>query len=321
MRHRTLAHSIVAALAVVALSARVAPAQTFFDTYNRSSLQTGGPPPGLSYSGDAPTTAIYSGSASSTAGSGTNLVAGSFFGGANARMVQIISNAPANSSGGAYYTGTYSGGGFNSQLNQNTTVSWALNMKTSTASLGGFGTGQGQQSQFGIATVLAATSNDLTTANGYAIIRGRNGNSDRYDLIQFTGGLDNENNFTSIVSGQPNQVGPTNFTSVRVTYNGANNNWTLFVRDDGATAAGDPTNLTGYNQIGSPTQNSTYTTVALPNFGFYWNYGAGNTAQGAQSGYYDNFQAVYVPVPEPVTVLGLAAGSLGLVAGIRRRFC
>lgn len=318
MRHRTLPYSFVAALTVVALSAQGGTAQTFIDNYNRTTLNSGGPS-NITYSGANPTVVQYTGSAPTTSGSGTNLVTGSFGGGANARMVEIISNAPANSSGGVFYSGTYNGGvGFNSQLNQNSTVSWSLNMKSSTANLGGFGTGQGQSSQFGIATVLAATSNDLTTANGYAIVRGRNGNSDRYDLIQFTGGLDNENNFASIVSGSPNQVGPTNFTSVHVTYNNSTDSWSLFVRDDGATAA-NPANNTGYVTIGSGT-NSTYTSTSLPNFGYYWNYGTENNAQSAQSAYFDNFQAVYTPVPEPASVLGLAACGMGVVAGIRRRF-
>lgn len=303
---------IVAALAVVALSAQSGLAQTFIDNFNRTTLNSGGPS-NLTYSGANPTVVTYSGTAPSTTGSGLTAITGS-----SGNMVTITSTAPQNSSGGVFYTGAFnSGPGFNSQLNQNATVDWALTMKSSTSTLGGFGTPPGNQVYFGIATVLAATGTDLTTANGYAVVRGRNGNSDRYDLVQFTNGLDGT--LTSIVSGSPNQVGPTNFTSVHVTYSNSTNSWSLFVRDDGA-AATDPTNNTGYVTIGSGT-NSTYTGTSLPNFGFYWNYGAGNTAQTAQTAYFDNFQAVYTPVPEPASVFGLAACGLGLVAGIRRRFC
>ena len=74
-------------------------------------------------------------------------------------------------------------------------------------------------------------------------------------------------------------------------YDPHSDSWSLFVRDDGAAKWSDPY-FGVTTQKGTTTIDSTYTSVALSNFGFYWAYG---TAAN-QSSRFDNFNVQILPL-------------------------
>jgi len=62
-------------------------------------------------------------------------------------------------------------------------LTWAWNMQQSRPNPSGF-----QNNNYGIAFVLAASSADLLTGNGYAVVYGNTGATDSLRLVRYTGG-------------------------------------------------------------------------------------------------------------------------------------
>src|SRR5579871_223905 len=254
----------------------------FTDNYNRTTLSPGGTP-SMTYT-------------STNGFNSTSAISASTF-------LQITSST-SSFAGISYVTGpltTYSAP-FNRTLSSNTgVVTWTFNMRYSrTTAPTGFTSGNGN---YGIATVLAANGTNLTSASGYAVVYGGSDASQRYKLIRFANGLDNNTNVTNIISntaGAPANVN--DFVSIRVTYDPSTNNWSMFLRDDGTTAWADPS--TGVTtQIGAATADNTFTSTQMSVFGFLWNYG-NSTGQNAQ---FDNFTASVCAAPsQPGTITGTA---------------
>lgn len=289
----------ILAVLVLVWAAAPAAAQTtaFADDFNRSSLTVGAP---ASY-----TPVVTAGDG------GAGVVSGSFL------QLTNDATAAANAAGRVFVTGPTTGfaGGYDPTLSANAGkfVEWTVNTKYNpTAQSGGFANGKPA-----LAVVLAATGADLTTASGYALAIGHNGKSDRMQLFRFTGGLVADANLTAVVAAPTaNLAGISNYASSRVRFDPASGQWSLYVRDDGASAWSDPS--AGVTNLIGQAVDTTYTTSSLPTFGYFWNHGSA----GTQTAQYDNYSVTLTPVPEPATVVGVAAvGLAGAFLGrLRRRY-
>lgn len=166
----------------------------------------------------------------------------------------------------AYVTlGTSFSSPFNSTLNTNTgLVTWNFNMRTNRSSaLAGFSA----TTSYGMAYIIASTSNTPnTTGTGYAVVMG-GGAANNMALIRFTGGI--QGTRTTIIGFGNTPTNTTDYISVRLTYDPATDNWSLYTRDDGASAFADPA-AGSLTQIGATTANNTYTGTAMTYTGAYW---------------------------------------------------
>lgn len=239
---------------------------------------------------------------------GNNWVETAGFGDASiaTNKLQIVGTG---SSGRTYVTQAMSNfsSPWNSTLSSNSgLVSWSFNMQSDRDELSGFGSGN-----YGIAFTLAATSADLLSGNGYAVVWGQTGALDPVRLVQYAGGLDLNSNVTDIIvgTGSPFSDMGTNYLSVQVTYAPTTNTWELFLRDDGSSAFADP--LTGSLTSQGSLVDSTYTSSAMTSIGALWNHGTA-TSDITQ---FDN--VVVSVVPEPTTCVLFGAGALFWV--LRRR--
>ena len=147
---------------------------------------------------------------------------------------------------------------------------------------------------YGTAIALAGSSSTLTTGNGYAIVYGSTGTPDPIRLVAYSGGI--TGTLTNICSSGVSDLAATNnFVSVRVVYDPATNNWSLFVRDDGASAWADPSSGVT-TQKGTTTAKLHSTGVGLPSFGFLWSHATGTNL----SSDFDNFT---VTVAQPSIIV------------------
>lgn len=140
---------------------------------------------------------------------------------------------------------------------------------------------------YGQAIVLASSGTNIANGSGvtgYAIVYGSSGTPDPIRLVRFSGGV--AGTLTDVITSTSNDLSATNnYVSVRVTYNPSDNKWSLYLRDDGATAWVDPTSGT-LTQKGSAIVDNTYTSTSLSNFGFLFSTGGSS----AFTGDYDNFK-------------------------------
>lgn len=168
---------------------------------------------------------------------------------------------------------------YNTTLNLNPrSVIWTFNMRQIRSDPAGFASGS-----YGVAFILGGTSTTAATAgNGYAVVLGQSGSTDPIRLVKYTNGL--QGTMTNLVVS--NTSGLTDFgseyLSVKVTYNPANSQWELFLRNDGGVAFTDPTTGTLVTQ-GTATDN-TYTGISLTVLGAYWQ---GSTGAN-QTAFFDN---------------------------------
>ena len=286
--------------ALITASSLHAQTTVFSDNFNRAALTTG-----------APTTYMIP----VTAGDGgAQIVSSSFL-----RLTNDSDHAVANASGRVMVSGLTSSyaAPYNTTLGLNTgqVVEWSANMKYSGPSNGtqpgAFGLGS-----YATAIVLASDRSDFTAsdAQGYAIALGSGGTIDPVRLIRFTNGLTGNLNITDIVTSNPSALATVNnFASVRVRFDAITSQWSLFVRDDGASAWGDPTTVT--TQIGTATVDTTLTNISLANFGFLWSYGGTPADQTTD---FDNYRVTVAPVTEPATILAVSGLSLCAIGCVRR---
>lgn len=190
-------------------------------------------------------------------------------------------------------------GTYNTTLNQNNcTLTWAFSFRQSESEgeLSGFDAGDD-----GMAVVLAGSNANLTLGQGYAVVLGETGNTDRVRLVRYNNGLDADVNLTTIV-----QAGnfDNDYLDVRVTYVPSTDTWSLFYRNNGSAGFGDP--LTAATSAGSAV-NSTYTGTSLPIIGCLWNHD-GDTGESAV------FDNIHVPGGLP-TVPSIAPPSANICNG------
>jgi hypothetical protein len=175
---------------------------------------------------------------------------------------------------------------YSSVLNQNAEqLTWLFNMQQSRPNPSGFG-----PNNYGAAFVLAGSSADLTTGNGYAVVYGNASQPDSLRLVRYTGGLVGPTNLRTLVAVAVPVVtgaltGPA--ATVRVLYAPDEDNWTLEVSantatfDDPATAA--------YARVGIR-KDSAFTATPLPWVGCFWNH----ATTAVENAVFDN---IYVTAP------------------------
>lgn len=187
---------------------------------------------------------------------------------------------------------------YNSTLTSNVNnVEWAINMRTLT-------TNPSDTNRFAFA--LAASSSNLSTANGYAVrVGGNSPSTDPFELIYFTGGINGT--ITSIASGASFTVNQ--FGSVRVVFNPTTDAWSLF----GSTGSSWTTPTAETTQLGSTTVNTTGVNTSLTHLGV-WSL---HTSGAAQDRSFDNVSVTVVPEPTTWALIGL--GSSFMLWNLRRK--
>ncbi|MGI4872855.1 MAG: CehA/McbA family metallohydrolase [Janthinobacterium lividum] len=182
--------------------------------------------------------------------------------------------------------------------NNSRVLTWAWNMQQTRPNPSTF-----DASAYAVAYVLAASSDNLLTGTGYAVVVGNSGTPDPVRLVRYANGL--ASTLTTIVTGD--QLDAANkFQTIRVTYLPDEDTWTLEAATT-TTAFQDPTTAT-YATLGSAV-DGTYTATSLPYTGCLWNHATSATD-------YALFDNVYVTAPcvletEPTTGPGSpTAGNL-----------
>lgn len=283
-------------VAAVAFISAVAKGQTtvFSDNFNRASLTTGAP---TTY-----TTTV-------TAGDGGASINGSSF-----LEITNDSSGTANANGITYISGqisSFSSPFSSTSLASNSgVITWTFNLRFNRASSNN--PAQVASGAYGVAVVLAGTNSSLAAGSGYAIYYGNSGTPDPIRLATYSGGV--AGTVTNVItSGASDITNTNNYASVKVTYNPTGNLWSLFVRDDGASAWSDPSSGVT-SQKGSTTANSTVTSTALSSFGYAWSYATGAN----QTSQFDNFSVSVSAIPEPSTYAAIF-GSLALAGTVWHR--
>lgn len=144
-------------------------------------------------------------------------------------------------------------------------VVWTFNMRANVGTTAGFNDGD-----FAIATILLASSNDYTSANGYAVVSSNvnpPSSTRSFRLVKFTGGLNSNSKITNIITGIAGNANT--YPSLRITFIKSTNTWKFYGRLDG-TAFADPAQGT-FTHVASVVDD-TYTNTAMSHFGFLMNY-------------------------------------------------
>lgn len=247
----------------------------FYDDFNRTPISPGGSP-------------LMTYTATNTSNTGSPIIESVAATGTvpYLKIIGYLSSGPT--AGSSYMTGPFSTflPQFSSTLSSNQgLVSWLVNVRHnyngSTGTLAG---------RF-VGVVLAASESNLLspTCTGYAISQAT-GTTSGYQLIKFGAGLGTTGTFTTIGSIGGVTTGVRDYFNLKVTYDPATNNWSLY--QTSGTAFSDPSTVS--TQVGTTTVDNTYTGVPMQVFGYFMSHTASTTAFNV---YYDNFKVtVNVPV-------------------------
>ena len=229
----------------------------FSDNFDRATFLTGN-----AY-GTPPTT--YTFTLGSTSSINTSLVSGSNY------IGNINNGAAANRALFVAPMNVYSSP-FNTILGANTgVVTWTFNMRTNTAVTSttlATGTMAG-----GIDLCGNAAANIYNgSPTGYGVVFNSSATGG-VALVKFASGL----NLNTVLITETTTVPKTDYYSVKVTYDPATNLWSLYLRDDGASAFADP--LTGSLTLQGTATDATYTNQVMTNFGavYTWTATVGKT--------------------------------------------
>lgn len=214
-----------------------------------------------------------------TLAGGTYSYAGTVTGGGGTFgiVASDILQLSSGSANGVVYTTTPTSAfsGFNQKLSLNTgLLTWTFNMQQIRPDPGGLTAGA-----YGAAYILGASNGNFSTGGGtgYAITIGQSGTVDPITLRKFSAGI---NTSTPIATFTTTTSNKNHYWSIKVTYNPADDQWSLFCRDDGASAFVNPLAGGAYS-AGGTVIDSTYTSTNLTQTGAYWSY-ANGTAQTAK---------------------------------------
>jgi hypothetical protein len=144
----------------------------------------------------------------------------------------------------------------------------------------------------------------LTAGNGYAVVLGQSGGTDAVRLVRYATGL--RGTLTDMIVSNTSGLADfgAEYLSIRVTYNTFNNEWELFVRNDGSSAFADPATGTLVSQ--GVLVNTTHTGTSLGTMGAVWN--AGTAAN--QPAFFDNVSVIVTPSQK--TYSGATGGNWGV---------
>jgi PKD repeat protein len=157
-------------------------------------------------------------------------------------------------------------------------LEWSFNMRQTSSNPNGLAA-----SAHGQAVVLAGSTGNLMQGQGYAVLLGSPGTSiNPIRLVRYATGLSANTSVTNLISsGNYNSQ----WMGIRVTFDPATGTWEMFVASQ---SLGYPVAATVTNSVGT-TVNTTYTGIALPHIGCFWNHGTVNTTFGT----FDNFRVPY----------------------------
>ncbi len=268
--------------------------------------------------------ATYSGGTSAPAitytQSGAGVASTAVIGTGTDAYLNLVTNAVTPAVGsrptlcGSLPTGT----GLNAILTNNTNVvTWTVNMKSNR--LGSNSTTSYAEGKNFMCVVLCASNNGIlgnttpTGSDGYALMYQKNtavGTQASISLIKFHNGIGNSSltvdaqelcTATRLIESPALTAIPATATfaalSIQVVYNPNFDSWQLYYREDPATATDpivDPT--TGTLLLAGTVTDTTYTSIAMTNFGFI----AGSQTNNAYKFQYDNFK-IGLSTPPPYT--------------------
>ncbi len=184
-------------------------------------------------------------------------------------------------------------------------VTWYFNMRQIRTDPSGFNSGS-----YGVAFILAGSNTTAyNNGTGYAVLLGQSGSTDPVRLAKYSAGV---TSFTNLITS--NTSGLTDFgadyLSVKVTYDPSNDQWELFLRNDGSSSFADPAQGSLTSQ-GTTTDNS-YTETALDYMGGYWQ---GSTG-GSQTAFFDNVSVLVTESSTPsITVNPSSLSGMTYVEG------
>lgn len=181
-------------------------------------------------------------------------------------------------------------------------VSWTFNMQQIRANPSGFGAGE-----YGVAFILAGESSTTNSSGaGYAVVLGEIGATDAVRLIRYSNGIAPSSNHTTLIASNTtglNDIADEHL-SVQVVFNPcANNEWSLYLRNDGATFS-DP--LSGTLILQGTFSDNTHTGQSLDMLAAYWH----GATLANQTAFFDNVTVSVTPLPD-YTVSDLPSSCVG----------
>ena len=149
-------------------------------------------------------------------------------------------------------------------------IVWMWNMRQNYATgsnyLGGF-----DNNKRGMAVILAADNEDLTKANGYAVVQGGN-QKINCRLVRFADGLTANNHVTDIIESAV-FTNPKYRMAAKVVYLPKTDTWRFYVSEGDPNSFIDPATVTDYQLCGTAVDN-TWTAAKMTTFGFHINIAA-----------------------------------------------
>jgi len=150
-------------------------------------------------------------------------------------------------------------------------MNWKFNIRSSRPDPSGFPVGT--YNTYAAVVVLGCDESDYSasTADGYAVIIGNQGDPDPVKLVRFSGGIGSLNSNVNVTDVAVASIGETSFLSVNVSFDPCTDQWSLWVRDDG-TGFAEPNSGT----FGSPVTatNTSLTSLNLKYSGFAFQHGS-----------------------------------------------
>lgn len=180
---------------------------------------------------------------------------------------------------------------YNPILSQNAgIVSWSFNMRQLRTNPAGLTDGL-----FGVGYILAGTNGSTNkVGKGYAIMLGQPGTKDAIRFVSYNNGI--QTYYTKLSSSTSGLADfGSEYSSIRIEYNPANNEWSMYVRKDNTASFNDP--KTGTLIFQGTVVNSEFVNEALTMTGAYWN---AATARN-QTAFFDNI-SVSVVTPQIISI-------------------
>ena len=246
---------------------------------------------------------------------------GAAFAGFNSVIPQQSLNG--NSATNSYYYSNGSTSPYNPTLNANTggLVEWYVQMKSGQTGVQPGGLISGRQ---GMGLVLASSqnANSYTSGNRYALVYGDANGAINNGKLQLIAVADNSSyaqgtvicstplSLSSFTSGNPHD-----HYAIKVSYNPATNEWSLFVRNDGTSFKG-PFHSNNFTQVGAATVDNQFTNVALNTMAY-----VSNSTSASDRFYFDSyyvFTGIQNQVGTPqisIMSTSLSMGANALIAG------
>lgn len=150
---------------------------------------------------------------------------------------------------------------------------WTFNIRQNyNGRLTGIEDGTSTGTSRGITAILAASSSDLSIANGYAIANG-GAAPINYRFVKFSGGLATASNITKIQDGQT-LADNRSYISIKVVFIPSTKTWKFYDRLDAGTSGPflSPTDETIPYILAGSFEEDTYTNTELNTFGFTHKY-------------------------------------------------